>query len=696
MDDPALPTGVAWVFVTLLRRLTMWRARAGGPGWVALDILAAAGLTAGALAVLGSLHYSAPTPLVALVATVCTTTVAWRRWSPAAAALVSLVAMLVYQRLSHDNEGLVEPFAIVLCFYTLGRTEIARGRRAPLAVLLGCALVVAVLLDVGQPGLSVVGVLLGWVPVAVLPVAAGFGVERHRALNVRLADAAARLREEQAARAAQAQVLERNRVARELHDVVAHSVSVMVIQAGAARLLAPGDAGGARDALAVVVSSGHEALTELRRVMGVLRRDDQTPTSPHPMSQHPGVAALGRLIEPVRATGLDADLVVEGQPFPLPSEVDLVAYRVVQEALTNAARHAEPGPATVRLRYQAGAIDLEISNTGQTRTSLVSGSGHGLIGMAERVQGCDGQFEAGPRLDGGFRVWARIPVAPSDATAEIASPREPAPGPEPLRRARAWVSQSFDPLFAVVSLVALETAAVSYGDRHGWLWLNALAMAVIAGAALVRRRLPFLYLVLVGAGALASRGLADSSQATLTGTYVLLVPAYSVGAWLSRRRAMAGLVLWLAVMTCATAVHGTLSPGVAAGGLMAVLAWAAGCLIRRERELAQRLQLTTSRLQEEREQRAQLAVAEERARLARQLQHQVAQLVVAMVVQAQAAARILADSSSDAVDAISATEATGRDALDQMRHILGVLRSGDEAGTRIPVRLPREPEGALR
>jgi signal transduction histidine kinase len=360
--------------VILLRSPTLWRERADRVPWAALDVAAAAGLTAGALAVLGGLHYSAPTPLVAGSAVACTTTVAWRRRSPVAAVLVALAAVLVYERLSHDTQGAVEPFAIVLCFYTLARREVRRSRRGRLAVLIGCALAVAAAIDADQPGFSVVEVLLTWVPLAVLPAAAGLLVERHRVLNARLAGTAARLHDEQLARAEQAKVLERNRVARELHDVVAHSVSVMVIQAGAARLLAPGDVSGARDALALVVSSGREALGDLRRVMGVLRRDDQPAGSPRPGSPQPGVAALDRLIEPVRATGLEVGLVVDGQPFPLPAEVDLVAYRVVQEALTNAARHAGPGQATVRVRYQPGMVELEISDTGQARPAEPAGS----------------------------------------------------------------------------------------------------------------------------------------------------------------------------------------------------------------------------------------------------------------------------------------------------------------------------------
>ena len=129
-------------------------------------------------------------------------------------------------------------------------------------------------IDAGQSGFSIPEVMLSWVPLAVLPTTAAWLVERHRRLSVRLADTAARLEHEQAARAEQAKVLERNRVARDLHDVVAHSVSVMVIQAGAARLLAANDRRGALEALELVVSCGREALRDLRRMTGVLRRDD--------------------------------------------------------------------------------------------------------------------------------------------------------------------------------------------------------------------------------------------------------------------------------------------------------------------------------------------------------------------------------------------------------------------------------------
>ncbi len=616
---------------------------------------------------MGGLHYSAPPALVAASAVVCTSTVAWRRRSPTAASFVALTAVLAYQRLSHDSLGIIEPVAVVLALYSFARGEVQSGRRARLAVLGLYALGVSAAIDAGSSGFSAVEVLLSWAPMTVLPAAAAVLVERHRDLIARLAETAARLEEEQAARADQATTRERNRVARELHDVVAHSLSVMVIQAGAARLLAPNEPQGANDALDVVVSCGREALGDLRRVMGVLRRDD-------PLSEEdrPGLAHLDRIIKPVRAAGLDTSLCIEGEPFKVPAEVDLAAYRVVQEALTNAAKHAGPAQATVGVRYQPGAVEVEITDTGtggSALTSRVTGSGQGLIGMSERVALCGGRLEVGPTAGRGYRVHARLPLTferPFDDT-----------GPQQQSQARhpSLLQSCADPLFAAASLVALEAAALSYGHHHGWLALNVSVVAGISVAGLWRRRTPLLFLALVGALAFAAHGLTPTDRSTMVGTYLVLVPTYNLGVWSSRERATAGLLIWLVGAVGASMLHRTLSAGLIGASLMALLAWGAGRLVRRQRDLADQLRVTTSRLAAEREQRTRAAVVEERTRLARGLQNHVAQLIVAMVVQAEAAARLLLDKPVEAVNATASIEATGREALGQVRHILGVLRS---------------------
>ena len=352
-------------------------------------------------------------------------------------------------------------------------------------------------------------------------------------------------------------------------------------------------------------------------------------------------------------------------------------YRVVQEALTNAARYAGPARVTIRVRYEPGVVEVEIADDGRGKadgTSRVTGSGQGLVGMRERVQSCGGVVEAGPRAEGGFRVYARIPASPQ--TTPISPP---ASSPSPGKRIgpfRALLSRSSDHLFAAASLVALEAAVVSYSHGHGWLWLNATAMALVSAAALWRRRAPLLFLAVVGAAALASHGLTPTDRATLTGTYILLAPTYNLGAWASRQRALLGLGLWAVGAVMVSAAHQDISAGLFAGLAMGCLAWAAGRLIRGERDIAERLGVIADRLERERELRSELAIAKERGRLARQLQNQVAQLIVAMIVQAEAAAKTANLRTDESIGAILAIESTGKDALAQMRTILGVLRSG--------------------
>ena len=200
---------------------------------------------------------------------------------------------------------------------------------------------------------------------------------------------------------------ERARIARELHDVVAHSVSVMVVQAQAGpRLL--DDPERVRGVFGSIEASGREALVELRRLLGVLRTaDEQLAVGPQP-----GLDSLESLLEQVRGAGLRVDLRVEGEPVQLPPGVDLAAYRIVQEALTNALKHAGNAEAEVVVRYSASMIELEVVDNGSTVGASVAGSGHGLIGMRERVALYGGVLEAGARNGHGYAVRARLPLGP--------------------------------------------------------------------------------------------------------------------------------------------------------------------------------------------------------------------------------------------------------------------------------------------
>jgi signal transduction histidine kinase len=204
--------------------------------------------------------------------------------------------------------------------------------------------------------------------------------------------------------AREAVVAERARIARELHDVVAHSVSVMVVQAQAGPRLP--DEERVRDAFGSIETTGREALVELRRLLGVLRGgEEHAATAPQP-----GLASIEALVEQVREAGLRVDLRVEGEPAALPPGIDLSAYRIVQEALTNALKHAGRAEAEVIVRYETAAVELEILDNGIGPHTRVNGSGHGLVGMRERVALYGGLLEAGSRNGHGFAVRARLPL----------------------------------------------------------------------------------------------------------------------------------------------------------------------------------------------------------------------------------------------------------------------------------------------
>ena len=199
--------------------------------------------------------------------------------------------------------------------------------------------------------------------------------------------------------------VERGRIARELHDVVAHNVSMMVVQAGAADRVLEGDQPDVRRALAAIAGTGRETVDEMRLLLGVVRSDEGDGLSPQP-----GLADLDQLVSNVRSAGLHVDLRVEGERSPLSPGVDLSAYRIVQEALTNVLKHAGTASVEVTVRYANDAVQVEVCDDGRPREPT-AGGGNGLIGMRERVAMLGGEFRAGARRDGGFAVFARLPIA---------------------------------------------------------------------------------------------------------------------------------------------------------------------------------------------------------------------------------------------------------------------------------------------
>jgi len=247
----------------------------------------------------------------------------------------------------------------------------------------------------------------------------GHFVGVRRAYTARLEDRTAELEERTAqldqAReelARRAVTEERLRLARELHDVVAHAMSVIAVQSGVGAHVADTQPEEAAKALAAIEATSRAALTELRRLLGVLRQNSEPQGDLAPV---PGLADLDSLLAEVAKAGLAVRLRVEGSPSQLPAGVDLSAYRIVQEALTNVVKHAGPASAQVRIRYGDHDVTVEVTDNGRGVMALAGdgrvGTGHGLIGMRERVTAFGGDLEVGPCPGGGFRVAARLPLA---------------------------------------------------------------------------------------------------------------------------------------------------------------------------------------------------------------------------------------------------------------------------------------------
>jgi signal transduction histidine kinase len=202
---------------------------------------------------------------------------------------------------------------------------------------------------------------------------------------------------------------ERTRIARELHDIVSHSLAVVTIQTQAVRRRLGPDSAAEGEDLQQVEDVARQALTEMRRLLGVLRAD----SDPAALAPQPGVAQLDRLILDTRAAGVNVALRIDGRPAALPPGLDLAAYRLVQESLTNVAKHAAGATALVRLTYQPDAVEIIVTDSGPIGPSPVppaENGGHGLVGLRERVQLYDGHFSYGQQPSGGFRVRATLPL----------------------------------------------------------------------------------------------------------------------------------------------------------------------------------------------------------------------------------------------------------------------------------------------
>ncbi|HKQ00463.1 MAG TPA: sensor histidine kinase [Actinomycetes bacterium] len=343
-----------------------------------------------------------PVPVL-LVFAVASAALYWRRQAPLAVLAVAVVGWAATLGSGYADLGGVT----IIALYSAGRYATA-DRWAQLGVAAAIAVVVADGLTDPTP----------WGEVA-FGSAVMFGawyVGRRLRLRRQRAD---ELLREQAAEARRIVIEERARIARELHDVVAHRVSLMTVQAGAAKAVAAEDPEGALKAMGAVEEAGRQALDELRHLLGVLRPE----TDHDGLGPQPGLADLPRLVEQTRGAGLDVSVATDGVVAELPARVDLFAYRIVQEALTNVLKHAGPGARTeVRLGTDRRGVVIEVLDDGRGATVLPrpdlndpGARGHGIVGMRERARLLGGTLDARPRPGGGFSVVAHLPTGSEPA-----------------------------------------------------------------------------------------------------------------------------------------------------------------------------------------------------------------------------------------------------------------------------------------
>jgi signal transduction histidine kinase len=430
----------AWVTVQVVRNLARravdWQRRHPTAADAVVAVLfAVAGLVAVSVSLAAArdldVRLEQP-PMTAVVVTTLAVTLplAGRRRFPLSAATAVTVAFVVERVLLQSVEPFVTVYAVWLALYSAVVYGRPGRRRLVLALNVGLLLgeVVRELFFLApQTELALVArsfLLLYQAAVIALPCLLGVAIRSLRERERELAGRATELRREREEKARRAVFEERVRIARELHDVVAHHVSVMGIQAGAARRVLDRHPEKATGVLSSIEASSRQAVVELHRLLGFLRRSGEEDQ----LGPQPGLAQLQDLVERVGRGALAVDLSVEGDPRPLPPTLDVSAYRIVQEALTNSLKHSGGATAAVRVRYLPASLEIEVLDDGGAAKGMeppsaaadplrpaepvgpVDRSGQGLLGMRERASLHGGRLRAGPRPEGGFAVRASFPL----------------------------------------------------------------------------------------------------------------------------------------------------------------------------------------------------------------------------------------------------------------------------------------------
>lgn len=390
----AMPSCPDWRTVPRMRALRVVRDHA--------DLAFAAFCTVGLQTEIWFASYATHRPLLSLLGLLATVPLAFRCTHPLAAYLVSWLASMAIVKLTSefDDNSLIFVVVFVAVLYSFGAN--ARGRQAWAATVLIPLAIAAFVTDDGD-GFHWGDIIFGALVVGG-PWAAGLTIRLRRQSERSLTLRTAELERDQEQRAREAVAEERARIARELHDVVAHAISVVVVQSRGGRKVLDRDPAAARTAFDSIERTGEQALGEMRRLLGMLREDDEGRSR----APQPSLERLEALVDEMRASGLPVELEIEGAPNGIPPGIDVSGYRIVQEALTNVLKHAGPAIAHVGVRFSADAVEIDVVDDG--RGGLTApGTGNGLLGIRERVAVVGGEIEAGPRSEGGFAVRARLP-----------------------------------------------------------------------------------------------------------------------------------------------------------------------------------------------------------------------------------------------------------------------------------------------
>ena len=374
------------------------------------DVLLAAGIALLAQAETWATREYEPKLAFAAVALATCVPLAWRRVAPIGVLIAVFVPLL---SLAINGERMNSSYVMLVLLVAFGTVGLVCPRRPAVTGLgIGLSLMAALLavenvaLAGGDPPPGLGDLLfLGGILSIVWTLAVGL---RERSVRAgELEQRADRLEREREERARAAVAAERARIARELHDVVAHSVSVIAVQTGSMRRRLRHERPQETAELAAIEQTARQALAEMRRMLGLLRTDDEGPV----LAPQPGIGQVRQLVEHARQTGLAVELAIEGETRPLPPGVDLAAYRIVQEALTNVRKHAGPAHAHVGVRFRERDLEIEVTDDGRgTSGAQPDDGGHGLVGMRERVALYGGTLATGPDNGGGFAVRARLPI----------------------------------------------------------------------------------------------------------------------------------------------------------------------------------------------------------------------------------------------------------------------------------------------